>query len=182
MLALMDFSVSEYQCALLCILRATQEHLETSKGWMPNKQRHASCGHRRWKGWWKVYTSWSPAPLLITWVEMPSPLVMHRRWDCSGYVNGPEWAHHHHLSTLTVAGTCLCYVTMHVYHSHLAIAADELFLVCQADVLSRETGLREQVLALVKPLLGLDVLLCWDTDGIGCRWVINVKKDQINSW
>lgn len=53
-----------------------------------------------------------------------------------------------------------------MYHSHLAIAADELFLVCQADVLSREIGLREQVLGLVKPLLGLGILLCSDTGGI----------------
>lgn len=54
-----------------------------------------------------------------------------------------------------------------MYHSHLAIAAAELFPVCQADILSREIGFREQVLGLMKPLLDLGILLCSDTDGTG---------------
>jgi len=85
----------------------------------------------------------------------------------------------HHLATLAVAGTCLCYLSTPMHHSHLAIAADELFPVYQADSLSREIGLRKQALGLVKPLPSLGVLLCSDTDG--CWRVINVKTDQINS-
>lgn len=42
-----------------------------------------SCGHRRWKEWWKVCTSVSPAPLGTSQGETPSPLVTYH----SGCIN-----------------------------------------------------------------------------------------------
>lgn len=63
----------------------TEEYLETCEDWMPDSKD--SCGHRRWKEWWKVCTSVSPAPLGTSQGETPSPLVTHHRWDCSGCIN-----------------------------------------------------------------------------------------------
>lgn len=152
MLALMDFPVTKCQCALLCLPRAIEEHLETSKGWTPNSKDMPAVGTGDGRGGGKLIPAYHQHRCSSSGVETLSAFVRHYRWDCSGYINWPEQAHHH-LASFAAAGTCLW-----------------------------ETGLREQVLGLVKPLLGLGILLCSDTDGTGCWWVINVKKDQISSW
>lgn len=178
MLALMDFSVNECQCALLCLLRAIQEHLETSKGWMPNNKDMPAVGMAAERGDGKPIAAHYQHCCSSAGVGTASPLITHPRGGCSRYSNWPEWAHHHHhhLATFNVADMCMCYLSTHLHHFHLAFAA---FPIYQPDIVSRFKRESEGT-SKVSARSGHSALHGHRWDWLLVR--ISVNKDQINSW
>lgn len=87
-----------------------KEHLETSKAWMPNSKDMPAVDTGGERGDGKPVQAHPQHRYSSTGAETPSLLVTHHRGDCSGYIKWPDLAHHHHLATLAVAGTCLCYL------------------------------------------------------------------------